>query len=721
MERSERMQTVYAYSAEKGTNPPQEHFTYDMHKAAIEKYAHLPRWEKIARSTADAIVNQDIIIEPFDKLIGRTYYNAKPIEKYDPDFNHLAFREEGHEMDQLHPGYREFESYNLVLYGIPGHIAWDWNRILKHGTIDIRRRCEEGLIRRAGDTQAEEFYRGALIMLDALEAWNDKHVEALEKMGMTEEAEICRRVPRYPARNFHEAVQSYFMQHIVVMKECPHGGNSPGRLDYYLWPFLEQDLKDGSCTMEEAQELVEELFLRIDERIHRIDTWGETVVLGGSHPDGSSAINPLSYIMINAFMKYDITHPYFYPRFPKDCPQDFIDLSVKFLKDGNNRAQVLNDTSIMNALTNNGVSDADAANYYCGGCMEVSVQGATSDLLFAGWHNMPKILEFCMTGGKSLTDGKTLQHKTFQSLRDFDCFEDFYQYYITEAHYFLRLSLQFLDLYSESLEKARPAYLISTMVNDCIARGRAMQAGGARYHNYGAAILGIPNAADSLYAVKRAVFEDKICSVDTLLAALEANFVGYEELRKQLLALPKYGQEHAEADALAKRLSCDLVTAYRSYVNRFGGNGEFILLTFAWAPVAGRVLGATPDGRLSGTPVAQAITPQSMSMTNGITAAINSCTTQPFELFAGAASSMWDLDPSWATEDVIKALLLTFFEQGGQIFQGNTTDVAELIEAQKHPEDYGHLIVRVGGFSARFVGLDPGLQTDIINRRRHKG
>jgi formate C-acetyltransferase len=186
------------------------------------------------------------------------------------------------------------------------------------------------------------------------------------------------------------------------------------------------------------------------------------------------------------------------------------------------------------------------------------------------------------------------------------------------------------------------------------------------------------------------------------------------------LALPKYGQEHAEADALAKRLSCDLVTAYRSYVNRFGGNGEFILLTFAWAPVAGRELGATPDGRLSGAPVAQAITPQSMSMTNGITAAINSCTTQPFELFAGAASSMWDLDPSWATEDVIKALLLTFFEQGGQIFQGNTTDVNELIKAKENPEAYPHLIVRVGGYSARFIWLPQDLQDEVISRLRHK-
>jgi formate C-acetyltransferase len=247
-----------------------------------------------------------------------------------------------------------------------------------------------------------------------------------------------------------------------------------------------------------------------------------------------------------------------------------------------------------------------------------------------------------------------------------------------------------------------------------------MHAGGARYHDYGAAILGIPNAADSLYAIKRAIFEDQICSKEELMDALSKNFEGYEVLRRKLLSLPKYGQEHEGADALANRLSVDLVRSYRAYVNRFGGTSKFILLTFVWAPEAGAELGATPDGRLAGVPVAQSITPQSMSMTKGITAAINSCTTQPFDLFAGGASSMWDLDPSWANEAVIKGLFTSFFEQGGQMFQGNTTDVEELIKAQQNPEAYPHLIVRVGGYSARFVWLNKALQNDVINRYRHK-
>ena len=158
---------------------------------------------------------------------------------------------------------------------------------------------------------------------------------------------------------------------------------------------------------------------------------------------------------------------------------------------------------------------------------------------------------------------------------------------------------------------------------------------------------------------------------------------------------------------------------YNSYVNRYGGNGKMVMLTFVWAPVVGKMLGATPDGRHAGVPVAQSVTPQSMSMTKGVTAAMNSCTKLPFELFSGGASTMWDLDGSWASTEVIQALFTAFFAKGGQIFQGNVTDAETLIKAQEKPKEYPNLIVRVGGYSARFIWLDKGLQNDIINRVRH--
>ena len=715
---SERMAKVFKRSRELAENPPRNTFLYDIHTSALTKFKDLPRWEKQARAKAYAITNQEIYIEPDDKIIGRVYYRneVKP-EKYDTDFDfNTLFKNKTMRED---PEYAELASFQLACYGAPGHIAWDWNAMLREGTEGIRERCRIGLLRKAGDEEAEHFYNGVIIMLDALDEWNDKHVAKLLEMGKTEEAEICKRVPRYPARNFREALQSFFMQFIVVMKEAPFGGNSPGRLDYYLWPYLEQDIKDGTCTIDEARELSEELFIRMDERLYHNDRWVESVVLGGSYPNGASAVTPLSHVMVEAFMKYDITHPHLYARLPKNPPADFVKLLSDYIINGGNRAQLIYDESAIKALVKSGVNETDAVDYYCGGCMELGVQGRTSDFLFVGYHNVPKLLELCMTGGYCLTNKKELTYFKTKSLADCKDFEEFYSLFISEATRIFNRHLEYHDRLSAYVEKARPDYLISSMVDDCIARGRNMHAGGARYHDYGSSMIGLPNAADSLYAIKVAVFDKKYCTAEELIEALKANFEGYEELQAKLLSIPKYGQENKDVDAMMSRISVDLTNIFASYNNRFGGAGKAVLLTFIWAPTCGKLLGATPDGRHAGVPVAHSVTPQSMSMTKGITAAINSCTSIPFEVFGGGASAMWDLDPTILSNETVCAIFMTFFEQGGHIFQGNVTDIEDLKRAKADPNNYKHLIVRVGGYSARFTNLSAELQDEIINRFRH--
>lgn len=715
----ERIELVAKSAREHGDNPPQQTFDYDMHKFANEKYAELPQWEKIARSMADAILNQDILIEPQDKIFGRVYHmNGKPIENFDPDFDMNARRSD---MLKKHPEFSELCDFHMAEWGIPGHIAWNWDLILKRGTSGLRELCQRGLSRFVDDEKAVQFFKGILIMLDALDAWNDLHVKELEILGRIEDAEICRHVPKYPARNFREAIQSFFMQYIIVIKENPHGGNSPGRLDYYLWPYLEKDLIDGIITQDEAQILIEELFLRLDERIHKFDTWGESVVLGGTHANGQTAVNPLSYIMIKAFMKYDISHPYLYASISKNAPKDFVKLCANYVINGNNRAQIINDEAIINSLVKAGVNERDAHHYYCGGCMEIAVQGATSDLLFSGIHSIAHVLEYCITGGYSHFYKVQLEYFPKTKLEDFSDFESFYNYYMGECKRILTTHLEYIDMYSEQSEVARPAYLLSSMMDDCLERGRNMHGGGARYHDYGATFIGLANVADSLTAIKLAVFDKKICTAKQLVTALEHDFEGYEDLRAKLLALPKYGQENEEADKMMVRITDDVCKHYMSYKNRFGGYGKPVILTFTWAAGIGLDLGATPDGRKCGTPVAHAVTPQSVSMTKGITAAMNSCSKLDFNLFPGGATTMWDLDHSWANEEMVEWLILSFFEQGGQFFQGNMTDVNELIRAQKDPENYYHLMVRVGGFSARFIRLQKCVQDEIINRMRHNG
>ncbi len=717
---SERIAKIRAFSENLSANEPQNTYDYDTHRFAKDQFCALPRWEKIARSTAAAIENQTIYIEPFDRIIGRVFlFNTKKVEDIDRDFDHIteAYARILAEIED-YAAFAEFPDVVGDTHYSFGHMSWNWNAILKYGTSGLKQRCQDNMSR-TDDPASHEYYKGVIILLTALENWNDLHVKKLREMGMTEQAELCEKVPRYPAETFYEAVQAFYMQYIVVMRENPGGGNSPGRLDYYLWPYLEKDLAEKRCTMEEARELIDELFIRINERIWKYDGWVETIVVGGSHPNGTSAVNPLSYMMIDAFKELKMTHPAVYARIPENSPEEWLDFCADYLITCDNRGQLLYDKTIIDALCKNGVPYEDAVEYYCGGCMEIGIQGKTNNYLFNAWHNMTKMVELAVTKGLSLSDGKVLKAFRSKGLENYDTFDAFYADFIKEVKRILNMFFKAQDIYSEVADKAYPRYLLTSMIDDCIKLGKNMHSGGVRYPDYGSLPIGLPDAADYLFAIKKAVYDDKICTAQELVDALKANFKGHETLRKQLIQIPKYGQDHDEANSFANKYMSDVSDIYTSYVTRFGGRGKMVVFTFNWAPVAGEQMGATASGKLAGTPVAHGVTPHSSSMTEGITAAMNSCNALDFTKFNGGASTMWDLDSSWVTPGIVKALFMTFFKQGGQIFQGNTTDVKELIEAQQHPEDFPNLMVRVGGFSARFINLKKNVQDEIIGRIRH--
>lgn len=693
------------------------HFKRDYNAAALGEYKDLPHAEKLARAMAFAIVNQPIYAYEGDRIGGRIYYDRElPVIEECPE---LDSRSEAHRrfLEEFEDGADMLEC-QLITQNTPGHICWFYDKILRYGVEGFRKKFEEALST-AKDKEAEEFYTGVIIMLDALLEFNDKHISEYEKLGNTELAKMMKKVPRKPAESFREAVQAFFMQHLVVMRENGYGGNGPGRLDYYLWPYLDRDIKNGKETLESAKELIDELFLRIDERIHNKDTWVEAIVVGGTHSNGESAVNPLTYIMIESIMDLNITHPSVYIRLPENPPEELLSISAKFMMSGNNRSQILYDPTVIDALVKNGVEYRDAIEYDCGGCMEIGMQGMSSDFLWVGWQNTPKMLELMITDGVCLVSGKQYSLYRFGGLVSYNNFDDFYRDFVKESTRITRAYMKEQDIYSELSERNRPSYLLSSMLDNCLERGRNMHGGGAKYHDYGSSQLGMPNVADGLFAIKKAVFEDKICTAEELVAALKANFVGYEALQASLKNYPKYGMDNDEVDELAVRLMSDFSDALLNYRTRFGGRGKPVILTFTFSPIAAKILGATADGRVAHQFVAHGVTPYSGSMKCGLTAAINSCGKLRFDKFSGGASTMWDFDPSFVTEDILKAVLMTFMEKGGQIFQGNTTPVEELIDAKNNPEKYEHLVVRVGGYSARFVHLTPELQDEIIGRMRH--
>lgn len=724
MSHSVRIERLLAHAKDIWVEKPVNSYAKDFHYAAVELYADKDLWERAALSAAYMLRNAPVIIYPDDVLIGRTYhYGVEKPQREDPELSDYFIQSLGYDKgEEIYAGYSALAQRHLVTEGVRGHITWNWAKMLRIGTTGMKAEFQDAL-KNARDEDAAHFYSGVLVMLEALEDWSDFHAAELERMGRHELAEICRRVPRHPARNFREAMQAFYFQYIAVFLENPFGGNGPGQFDKLMWPYLEKDLEAGECTLEEAREMIDELYIRMDERVATNDLWNEMIIVGGTHKDGSSAVSPLSKIMVESIIDLNITHPTVYMRVPANADPEYVRLCARYVKHGHNRSQIYYDPNVMKALMETSkVSPEDASEYGVGGCLEIGIQGMCSDHLQNAWVNVALMLELCITGGYSILEKQPVDTAGIElpGLAAHESFESFYRNFLEYADRLIGMSFELIEKYSASAEKNRPAYLISSMIDDCLTRGRHMHAGGARYHNYGMTPMGIPNAIDGLLAIRKAVFEEGICTAEELVAAMKANFEGYEKLQRRLRSLPKYGQDNDEADAFACRVVKDIAEMFVSRKNRFGGIFQPMVLSFVYVPLAAEQLGASADGNSAKTMVAQALTPQSRSMSCGMTAAMNSCMKLPFTYFSGGASTMWDMDPAWATEELIADLMMTFFEGGAQVFQGNTTDVKELIEAQKHPEDYGHLIVRVGGFSARFVGLDPGLQTDIINRRRHK-
>ena len=730
---SDKTQNFYNSACERLKDLPRLQFTDNYCNAYFEQYSHEPLRKRQALSFAYALLKEPVNVRSKDYLTGQIYLEFPSEyccrwEEFNDNERTLEIMQT--ELPELcKPEFVAEDTWIADLYVGRGHIGWHWEWIVNNGTNALLDKIEKSF--QTQDAKGKEFLEGMKICIEAVNAWADLHVDELnkllsqtnvetEKMKLEKQIEICSRVPRFGATNFREAVQAFHFSYSIGMLENPYGGNGPGRLDYHLWPYLEKDLATGIETESSAREIIDELFIRIHERLHFVrDGHVEAIVIAGTSPDGNSSYNPLSKIMVESITALEMTHPSLYIRMPDNPEEELLELAANYLRNGSNRCQILNDKSIINALTEKGVTYEDAIMYMCGGCMEVSSQGTNGDMLFTNFFNTPKMLELFVNGGTCLVTGKKMLPELHTDLSSFSSFDEFYSSFMSELERVMHLWFKRIDICVKQRAKLKPSFYISAQIDDCIQKGRGINDGGARYEDYGATPLAIPNMGDCLYAIKQAVFEEKFISAKELLKALQNNFAGNEVLRLRLQKLPKFGQGNKEADNMVSNVLNDVCEIFGSYTNVLGGKVRPMIMTFTLAARAGKALGASPDGRPSGLPIAHGLTPQSTSMTYGLSTAMNSANSICLKEVWGGATSMWDIDKKFATTDNLKAIIKTFLDQGGQIYQGNTTDVIELLEAQKAPEKYPHLIVRVGGYSGRFVTLHEDLQNDVINRYRH--
>jgi len=729
----ELQKQAYARGSGERYSPKESNLT----KAFFEIYSDMPLPERQARSLTYALENEPVYIHPLSRIAGQIYQacagsNCPELYGSSSDVRWNDYATFPNAVKKVREELPENELYARYFCdgASPGHVCWDFGRMLSLGAKGIIDLCHKSKDE-TNDPNAQDFYNSVEIVLNGLINWVKRHVAEIRRLAddetdktrkqeLLDMAEICEHVPEYPARTFREAVQSFFFQHLAVMFENPFGGNGPGRIDYYLWDYLEADIDAERITFEEARELIYELLIKLHERVAPADGWVEAVPVGGRNKDGTSAINPLSYIILEAITELKQTHPSVYVRLHDDAPDDFVDLTAKYMLESGNRAQIYGDDPMIAALHADGVSIEDARHWTAGGCMEVSPQGCNCDLLFAFAHNVARTFELIINGGCLLQTGeRAISHN--KTLADYDSFEELCSVFEIELKRELSILLKRLEIYLDCYAKYRPSFLLSSMTHDCLERGRNINDGGARYTDYGGSGVGIPNVGDSLYAIKKAIFDDKICSGEELLDALRANFAGHEKIHSYLTNLPKFGSDNPEVDSLVDRVLLTFTDKLKSHRNKHGGHCRPIILGFVWVVSYGEQVGAMPDGRLAGRPLAHGLSPQSGSAVKGITAAINSATRLSLDEVGGGGAMMWDMDSSWASPEVVKSVIKTFIANGGHIFQGNVIPTERLIEAQKDPLSHRDIMVRVGGYSAVFVTLSKQFQDEIINRYRFGG
>ena len=405
---------------------------------------------------------------------------------------------------------------------------------------------------------------------------------------------------------------------------------------------------------------------------------------------------------------------------PEKSPKWLKSKAIEYLLKGGNRAQIVNDKAVVKALVNDNAMPLEhARNFMCGGCMELSSFGKSGDMLFAKFFNTAKVLEYVLTGGICLQSGKQIIKHLTRDLTDFSSFEEFYDEYINELAKSLELTFRGVEIGAKQYAEYRPAYYLSSLIEDCIGRGRTINAGGALYEDIGIVPMGLPNVADSLTAIRIAVFKEKILPAKDLLYALAENFERNKVLRQRLNSLPKYGHGNVDADQMMSRVVKDVCNILKKRKNSLGGSFKPMIMTFRMASVEGGKLGASADGRIAGTPIAQGITPQSRAMKDGLSSAMSSALSLPVQEFTGGASHIWDIDKALAKEKILSTLVEVFFQKGGQMFQGNVSCLEQLKQAQKDPGKHPGLTVRVGGYSAIFTDLDKPAQDEIINRLHH--
>jgi pyruvate formate-lyase/glycerol dehydratase family glycyl radical enzyme len=561
-----------------------------------------------------------------------------------------------------------------------------------------------------------------------------KEKDPVRKRELRTIAENCDWVPANPARTFHEAVQCFWLLFLSMNLEAASHDECAGRLDQFLYTTYEKDIEEGRITRQEAAELLGCLWVKFNE-METINSLGvqqasmgsqfiDTTICGVT-TDGKDATNELSFLILEVAGQMKMTQPPLYLRFHPGISEELMIKALEINRiTGCGIPCFINDSVTLIKLTDRGIPLTEARDYFTSGCISVMLpSGLNSEV--AVWMNTPKLFELALHNGIDPLTGKRMGPETGDP-RTFKTYEELYDAFLKQCEYAANIGHKNC-LLSVQVRRQFCSYpFTSILVDDCIKKGKDYYHDGVRYPqmccDYVA--IGHQNVADGLTAIKKLVFEEKKLTMPEILDALLVNFEGKEKLRQMLLTAPKYGNDDDYADEQFNNVSNDVCRimaqhrethGYPRWVMRGGGSGHY---------AAGLVIGALPDGRKAFEPTADGnLSPVQGMDVKGPTAVLLSATKVNQTEYAMTTLLNMKIMPSMVqTKEGIRkviSLIKTFFNRGGWHVQFNMIDQQTLLDAQKHPEQYKSLVVRVGGYSAYFVDLTPKVQNDIIARTQH--
>jgi formate C-acetyltransferase len=627
----------------------------------------------------------------------------------------------------------------------PGHTVCG-NKIYRKGMLDIINDIRNSASRldwkndplaseKNEELKAMEIAANAIILFahrhaDKLEELSNMTHHSQKKRELLEMAAICRHVPAHAPRSFHEALQYYWFIHLGVITEMnPWDSFNPGRLDQHLYPFYKKGLEEGNLTREKATELLQSFWIKFNNHpsppkvgitAQESNTYTDfcLINLGGVKPDGSDATNELTFLILDVIEEMRLLQPSSMVQISKVNPDNLIHRAMKITKTGFGQPSYFNTDAIIRELLNQGKSIEDARNGGASGCVESGAFG-TEAYILTGYFNLPKVLEITLNNGTDPVTGKMIGVETGLP-GNFKDFDELMKAYSVQLKHFINIKIEGNNRIEKIFMEHMPVPFLSLLIDDCISDGKDYNAGGARYNTSYIQGVGLGSITDSLTALKYHVFEKKTISMKGMLKALSGNFIDFEELRFELIYnTPKYGNDNDYADNQAISVFELFYDAVNGRPTPRGGIFRINLLPTTSHIYFGSVIGALPDGRKAAEPLSEGISPVQGADKRGPTAVLRSAS-KIDHLRTGGTLLNQKFTPSFFDDEdnIVKmtALIRSYFRMNGHHIQFNVVSARTLRDAQKHPEKYRDLIVRVAGYSDYFNDLTEELQNEIIKR-----